>query len=115
VAQEKELAVELAQQEQDRRHQELIRLVKDQEDRIREEGERDIRIQEQTTRIKTLQAGVLQSLSQLQELWDSQPEKGEFSGESRQALEVKSQVLQAVNEVSALASRGAATLSDWDR
>ena len=76
MAEEKELAQQAVQQEQDTRHRELIRLAREQEDRIREEGEREARVLMHTERMTDLEAGMLESVGRLQEHWDSQPDKG---------------------------------------
>ena len=115
MAEEKELAQQAVQQEQDTRHRELIRLAREQEDRIREEGEREARVLMHTERMTDLEAGMLESVGRLQELWDSQPDKGLFSDESRLVMGLQNEVNQALHDVWSLASSGAVQEADWSR
>jgi hypothetical protein len=114
LAQERELAQQRAQGEQDRRHQELMRLAREQEDRIREEGERELRIQEQTEAMGQLEDDLVSTVNRLLELWAQQPDTALFSTTCQQMVtDLREEVYAAIGASWEAASSGAATPDDW--
>jgi hypothetical protein len=91
-----------------------MRLAREQEDRIREEGERELRIQEQTEAMGQLEDDLVSTINRLLELWANQPDTSLFSTTCQQMVgDLREEVYAAIGASWEAASSGAATPDDW--
>ncbi len=89
-------------------------MAREQEDRIREEGERELRIQEQTEAMGQLEDDLVQTVNRLLELWANQPDTSLFSTTCQQMVgDLREEVYAAIGASWEAASSGAATPDDW--
>jgi hypothetical protein len=91
-----------------------MRVAREQEDRIREEGERELRIQEQTEAMGQLEDDLVSTVNRLLELWAQQPDTSLFSTTCQQMVgDLREEVYAAIGASWEAASSGAATPDDW--
>jgi hypothetical protein len=91
-----------------------MRVAREQEDRIREEGERELRIQEQTETMGQLEDDLVSTVNRLLELWAQQPDTSLFSTTCQQMVgDLREEVYAAIGASWEATSSGAATPDDW--
>ena len=114
LAVEREVAEEAAAEE--RRLDEMkefLQSCRDQENKIREEAQKEVRVKQQRERMNSTLPGIKESIIALLELWESIKDKSKLSETSVNAMTIQKEFSDAIDNMKKLSNEGEATDEDW--
>ena len=91
----------------------FLQSCRDQENKIKEEAEREIRIKEQRERLDTTIPVIKENIIALLELWEGVQDKSKLSQTSVGAMATYNEFTEAIDSIKKLVHNGNATEEDW--
>ena len=92
---------------------ELLRICREQEDKIKAEVAREERIKEQVPRFEAILPGLKNSIVRLLDVWANVPDKTKLSDESKSCVSLEKEFCSLVDDLKEKAATGDATDADW--
>jgi len=93
--------------------EEVLRICREQESKIKEEVAREHRIKEQVDRFESLLPGLKNSIVNLLDIWGSVQDKSKLSEESKGCVSLENEFCNLVDDLKRKAKNGDAEESDW--